>query len=152
MSYGLDVIIIDDDPDVCILILKMIEKFYTWGEVHAFTDPAKATEYCLNQTSNIAIFVIDVFLQETNGFNFLDAIADKYPGANEDTIIITGSASDDVVNMCTAANINHLIEKPIRQHSLQFAIRSIVTKYIYFARRLLTNPVYTEAVIQTHIQ
>jgi len=77
---------------------------------------------------------------DETGFGFLDAIADKFTMAYEDTIIITGNASTDVVNMCIASNITYLIEKPIRAYTLQLSIRAIVAKYIRFAKRLLADP------------
>jgi hypothetical protein len=60
--------------------------------------------------------------------------------AHEDTIMITGFASDDVVNTCIASDINYLLEKPIRPYALQLAIRAIVNKYIQFAKKLLADP------------
>ena len=146
MSDGLDVIIIDDDPAVCELISEIIEGFYTWGEVLAFTDAGEATSYCLSQETGVAIFVLDVFMGDKTGFSFLDTIMDKFPMAHEDTVIITGNASDDVVNMCVASDITYLLEKPIRAYALQLAIRAIVSKYIRFAKKLLQDRAFAESV------
>ena len=140
MAHGLDIIIVDDDPAVCDSIASYVKRFYTWGEVVAFTDSTKATEYCLNQERGVAIFLLDVFMGDQTGFSFLDSIADKYPMAYEDTIIITGKASDDVVNMCIAADITYLLEKPVKFHALQLAVRAIVAKYIKFAKKILHDP------------
>jgi hypothetical protein len=51
---------------------------------------------------------LDVFLGEKTGFDFLDFIMDKFPMAHQDTIIITGNASDEVVKMCVALDITYL--------------------------------------------
>jgi CheY-like chemotaxis protein len=146
MAEGLNVIIVDDDPVTCELLSEKIERFYTWGKVITFTDPIEAVYYCQSQETGVAIFVLDVFLEHTTGFNFLDAIVNKFPMAHQDTIIITGNASDDVVNMCVASDITYLLEKPIRPHALQFAIRAIVTKYMRFAKKLLMDPLFAENV------
>jgi CheY-like chemotaxis protein len=146
MSDSLDVIIVDDDQIVCTVISEIVERFYTWGKVYAFTDPAEALSFCQSRETGVAVFVLDVFLGDGTGFAFLDAIADKFPMAQDDTIIITGNASDDVVNMCVASDINHLIEKPIRPYTLQLAVRAIVTKYIKFAKRLLRDSDLAESV------
>jgi CheY-like chemotaxis protein len=124
----------------------MIERFYSWGAVIAFSDPMEAVSYCQSQETGVAIFVLDVFLEHTTGFNFLDAVVNKFPMAPEDTIIITGNASDDVVNMCVASDITYLLEKPIKPYALQFAVRAIVAKYIRFAKRLLVDPLFAESV------
>ncbi|MGD9193973.1 MAG: response regulator, partial [Desulfobacterales bacterium] len=121
MSDGLDVIVLDDDPGICEVISECIESFYTWGEVHSFSDPNMATAYCLNRDIGLAIFVLDVFLGGLSGFYFLDVIEKKYPTAHEDTIIISGNASNDVVNMCLASNVNYLLEKPVKPYALQLA-------------------------------
>ena len=146
MPEGLNVIIVDDDPSVCKVIFEIIKRFYSWGEVLAFTDVAEAKAYCETQGSGVAIFVLDVFMGNATGFSFLDMIVDKFPMAHEDTIIITGNANDDVVNMCVAAEITHLLEKPIKPYALQLSVRTIVSKYIKFAKRLLNDPDFADNV------
>jgi DNA-binding NtrC family response regulator len=146
MSDGLDVIILDDDPDMCALIAKIIERFYTWGEVHAFTDVEEAAIFCLNRDSGLAIFIVDVFLGGKSGFLFLDSLAPKYHALYEDTVMITGNASDDVVNMCVASDVCYLLEKPIRPFALQLAVKAIATKYMKFGKKLLEDPSLAEMV------
>ena len=146
MSDGLDVIVLDDDPGICEVISECIESFYTWGEVHSFSDPDMATAYCLNRDIGLAIFVLDVFLGGLSGFYFLDAIEKKYPTAHEDTIIISGNASNDVVNMCLASNVNYLLEKPVKPYALQLAVRSITAKYLEFAKKLMQDTAFAENV------
>ncbi|RPI75703.1 MAG: response regulator [Desulfobacteraceae bacterium] len=140
MVEGLDVIIVDDDPIVGQGLAEMIKRFYTWGQVLSFSDPEEAVAFCQSRHYGVAIFVVDVFLGKTSGFQFLDALEEKFPTVHADTVIITGKASDDIVNMCIASNVNHLIEKPVRPFALQLAIRSIVSKYLHFAQKLLHDP------------
>lgn len=146
MSDGLDVIVLDDDPGVGEVISELIESFYTWGQVYCFSDPDEAITYCLNRDTGVAIFVVDVFLGGLSGFYFLDAIEKKYHGVHEDSIIISGNASDDVVNMCVASNVNYLLEKPVKPYALQLAVRSITAKYLDFAKKLIEDPGFAESV------
>ena len=146
MSDGLDVIIIDDEDNVCEVIKEQLKDFYTWGEIIYFTEVDKAVSYCLNRDNSIMIFILDVFVGNNNGFFFLDAIAEKYPSAHQDTIMITGKASDDVVDMCVASDVNHLLEKPIRPYALQLATRSIINKYLRFAKMILHDNDFAESV------
>ena len=146
MSDGLNVIIVDDNKEVCQAVFDIIKRFYTWGEVIAFTDVDEAIVYCRSQKSSVSIFVVDVFLNNSTGFNFLDSIAERYPMAFEDAIMISGNASDDVVNMCVAANITYLLEKPVKAYALQLAVRAIVNKYINFAKRLIEDPGLAEDI------
>lgn len=146
MSDSLDVIIVDDDPSVCNFIREIVERFYTWGQVYAFNDTDEVLDFCRTRETGVAILILDVFIGDKTCFTFLDKIVDKIPMAYEDTIIITGNANDDIVNMCVASEITHLIEKPIKPYSMQLAVRSIVSKYIKFAKRLLADPVFAESV------
>ena len=146
MSDSLDVIIVDDDPDVCRALSDIIKRFYAWGDVFSFTDTDEAILYCQSRETGVAIFVLDVFMGNRTGFSFLDAVVSKFPMAHEDAIIITGNANDDVVNMCVASDITHLLEKPIRAFALQLAVRSVVSKYIKFAKKLLRDPVLAESI------
>jgi len=146
VSDGLDILIVDDEENVCEVIAEQIKEYFTWGEVITFTDVDKAISYCLGRDNGIMIFILDVFVGHDNGFYFLDAIAEKYPFAYQDTIMITGKAGDDVVDMCVAAEVNYLLEKPIRPYALQLAVRAIVTKYLKFAKKLLQDPDFAESV------
>lgn len=146
MSDGLDILIIDDEQEVCDVLSGHIRKFYTWGEIVTFTCVEKAIEYCQNRDGSIMLFILDVFVGSSNGFYLLDAISDKYPNAYHDTIMITGSANEDVVDMCVASGVSHLLEKPVRPYALQLAVRSIVSKYLKFAKMLLNNPDFAETI------
>src|SRR5512138_3298114 len=118
MSDGLDIIIVDDEKHVCDVLSEMISQFYSWGDVLTFTDYEEATTYCLSRDKGLMIFILDVFVGESNGFAFLDAIQEKYPHAQQDTVMISGKADDDVVNMCLASGVYHLLEKPMRPYAL----------------------------------
>jgi response regulator of citrate/malate metabolism len=144
MSNGLDIIIVDDDPAVCESMADIVTKFYSWGEVFVFSNDDEAAVYCMSRSSGIAIFIVDVFLKDKSGFLFLDTISKKYQSAYEDTIMITGYCNDDVVDMCVAAGINHLLEKPIRSYALQLAVRSIASKYRTFANRLINDKTFLD--------
>ena len=146
MPDGLDVIVLDDDPGICEIVSELVESFYTWGNVYSFSDPAEAITFCLEREIGVAIFVVDVFLGGLSGFYFLDVIEDKYPTAHEDTIIISGNASDDVVNMCLASNVNYLLEKPLKPYALQLAVRAITAKYLDFAKKLFQDQRFAENV------
>ncbi len=146
MPDGLDVIIVDDDPDVCEVLTEIVKRFYTWGEVVPFSNADKAIEYCLARETGLAIFIVDIFMAGKSGFLFLDMISEKFPTAHADTVLITGNANDDVVDMCVASEVNHLLEKPVRPYALQLAVRSIASKYLKFAKKLLQDPSFAENV------
>ena len=146
MADGLDVIIIDDDKGICDIIKELVEGFYSWGDVISFSNADKAIDYCLRREVGVAIFIIDVFLGDLSGFYFLDAIEKKFPTAHEDSIIISGNASDDVVNMCLASKVNYLLEKPIKPYALQLAVKAITGKYLDFAKKLLQDSTYAASI------
>lgn len=146
MSDGLDLIIIDDDPGVCKTISNIVNSFYTWGDVIDFVDVDEALSYCQGCDIGVGIFIIDVFLGGQSGFDFIKKIEGKYPSIYEDTIIITGNASDEVVNKCISSNVNYLLEKPIMPYALQLAVRAIAMKYLTFAKRLLRDPAFAADV------
>ncbi|MFH1076262.1 MAG: response regulator [Pseudomonadota bacterium] len=132
MEEKLDIIIVDDDKDVCNVMTKIIKSFYVWGKVSSFTDVDEAIRYCQKGSISSAIFVLDVNLGRETAFTFLNAISDKITMAYEDAIIITGNASDDVVDTCIDSGITHLLEKPVKPYALQLAVRSIVTRYLRY--------------------
>jgi DNA-binding NtrC family response regulator len=148
MSDNLDVIVLDDDPQMCSLLTEMLKRFYAWGDIHSFIDVREALSFCRHKKMGVAIFILDVYLGKESAFDFLDQIGDKFAWAAEDAVIIAGNASDDIVNMCIASNVTYLLEKPIKSYTLQFAVRAIVGKYIRFARRLLHDPDYAKRVAE----
>ena len=146
MSEGLDVIIVDDNKNLCTVIAETIKKFYVWGDVIPFTKADEALLYCLKRESSIAIFILDVFLGDQTGFAFLDTIKEKFTSAPEDTIMMTGNASEDVVNMCVASDVTHLLEKPVKPYELQLSVRAVVAKYMKFAKKVLHDPDFASLV------
>lgn len=140
MGQGLDVIIVEEDPAVCDMLSENISRFFTWGDIVTFTDAAAAARYCLKRDTGIAIFIVDIFLGGESGFSFLDEVAPQYPLLYGDTIMLAGSASDEIVDMCLASDINYLLEKPIRPYALQMAVSAIAWKYVKFTQRLMENP------------
>lgn len=146
MSDGLDVIVVDDDSTACEVISKIIKQFYVWGDVLKFMNANEAKAHCLGRETSIAIFVLDVFLDDESGFFFLDAIEEKYPSAYQDTIVITGKASDDVVDMCIASDVSYLLEKPVKPYALQLAVRAIAQKYLQFAKRIMEDSGFADTV------
>lgn len=146
MSDGLDVIIVDDDPGIGQMLKEMVDEYYTWGETVAFHDPHRAIDHCMQRDNGLAIFVVDVFLGGMSGFLLLDAVSGKYPSVYEDAIIISGRASEDIVNMCLASGVHYLLEKPLKPYALQLAIRAITAKYINFAKRLLQDAAFADRV------
>ena len=146
MSEGLDVIIVDDNKNLCTVIAETIKKFYVWGDVVTFTKVEEAVVYCLSRETSIAIFILDVFLGDQTGFAFLDTIKEKFTSAPEDTIMMTGNASEDVVNMCVASDVTHLLEKPVKPYELQLSVRAVVAKYMKFAKKVLHDPDFASLV------
>ena len=148
MSEGLDVIIVDDDPGVCQVTRETVKRFYRWGDVISLTNVDEAIAYCLERETGVAIFIVDIFLGGKSGFYFLDAISEKFVTVYDDAILITGNASDDVVNMCIASEVNYLLEKPVRPYALQLAVRAITTKYLKFAKKILQDQDFARNISQ----
>jgi DNA-binding NarL/FixJ family response regulator len=146
MSEGLDVVILDDDPGISQALRELIETFYTWGQVFDFSNAEKAMDWCFKREVGLSIFVVDVFLKGMSGFFFLDSIESKFPSAHQDAIIISGRASEDVVDMCLASNVTYLLEKPVKPYALQLAVRAITTKYLNFAKKLLRDPTLAKSI------
>ena len=146
MARGLNVIIVDDDEILCKMLSRNIESFYSWGKVISFSKFDEAMSYCLNCKVGLAVFVVDVFLDGKSGFYFLDSIREIFPSAHHDAIIITGNASDDIVDMCVASEVNYLLEKPVKPYAMQLAVRSIVSKYLSFSKLLMTDTNFAESV------
>ena len=146
MAEGLDVMVLDDDPGISQVLKELIESFYTWGSVAAFSNAEKAMDWCMRREVGLSIFIVDVFLKGMSGFFFLDSIEQKFPSAHEDAIIISGKASEDIVDMCLASNVTYLLEKPVKPYALQLAVRAITAKYLNFAKKLLRDPSLAKSI------
>ena len=140
MRRGLDIIILDNEPIICESISNILGNFYTWGDIHSFTEISKAVSHVFVRDVCLGIYIVDVFLEESNGFQFLDAIKPKNPLVYNDAVMITAYASDNVVDMCLASGINYLLEKPVKPYELQFTIRSLIEKYVRVAMKLNKIP------------
>ena len=108
MSNGLDTIVVDEDPQICDQVSDVVKSFYTWGEVHPFSDYDQALEFSLNRDVGLGIFVLSSLFVGRIGFDFLDSLEPKFPLIYEDSIVTADYASDDLVNMCLAVGIEHI--------------------------------------------
>ena len=100
---------------------------------------------CILETG-AGVFIVDVYIGGSSGFSFIEAVKEKFPAVCEDTIIITGNASDEVVDQCIDAGVGHLLEKPVRAYALKLAVLAIVTKYLRFAKILLQDAAFAAQV------
>ena len=146
-SIRIDAIILDDDEQVCEVLADLFRGFHVWGEVYAFSDFDEAVDFCHQRHCGLAVFVLDVYLEDATAFDFLEAVKDQYPMAADDCIIITGRADDEVLEKCLEARVNHLLEKPVRSYAFQFAVQAIVSKYQRFAPRLLNDPEFAASLV-----
>ena len=151
-NIKVDAIILDDDPQVCQALESLFNEFHVWGQVHAFSDYDEAVEFCNQRKSNLAIFILDVYLNGPTAFDFLEEVQDRYPMAADDAIIITGKADQEVVDRCMQARVNHLLEKPVRAYAFQFAVRAITSKYERFAPRLLNDPEFAASLVSLDVE
>ncbi|KMY66106.1 hypothetical protein AAU61_19380 [Desulfocarbo indianensis] len=140
MAEGLDIIVVDDDRDVLECLEQSLRQFCKWGEIFCFNDAIQAKIYCEHRQTNMALFILDVFMGSYNAFDFLNEIKVKFPLAAHDTVMITGMADQKVVDLCLESGVNHLLIKPLDYYSLQFSIRSIMAKYLWFANHLNSDP------------
>lgn len=144
---ALEVVILDDDPEVCLVLAEMVGTIHPKGPIHSFNDYGQALEHCRQSGQGVGIFILDVFLGGKTAFDFLGEVSAHYPMAAEDCIIITGNASGDVVDRCVEAGVNHLLEKPLRLYDLHFAVRAVAAKYLKFARMLVEDPEFAQMVV-----
>ena len=144
--WSLDVIILDDNQVVAEMIQEMVQKFYSWGRIRAFTRLSQARSFCLEREARVAIFIIDVYLENGTGFGFLESLGREYPLAAEDTIVVAGLANEEIVEKCLDLGITHLLEKPISPYGLELAVRSVVAKYTGFLKKLSQDPDFEEMV------
>lgn len=145
--WSLDVIILDDNRVVAEMLQDMVRRFYTWGQVQAFTSLSQARSFCLEREARVAIFILDVYLENGTELGFIESIALEYPLAPEDTIIVAGMANDKIVEKCLDLGITHLLEKPVSLYGLELAVRSVVAKYTKFLKTLSEDPEF-EAMVK----
>lgn len=145
-AWALEVIVLDDNRVVAEMIQEMIERFYTWGRVHSFTSISEARRFCLKREARVAIFILDAYLENGTGLGFIESLAEEYPLAAEDTVVVTGMANKEIVERCLELGITHLLEKPVSPYGLELAVRSVVAKYTNFLNTLSQDPAFEEMV------
>ena len=143
---ALDVIILDHNRVVAEMLRQMVERFYSWGRVHAVTTLSEARRFCLERDSRVAIFILDVYLENETGLSFVESLVSEYPLAAEDTVAVAGVANDEIVEKCLELGISHLLEKPVSRHGLELAVRSVVAKYTNLLKILSEDPDLEELV------
>jgi response regulator RpfG family c-di-GMP phosphodiesterase len=132
-------LVIDGQEQNCELLEQMLKSFCNLANIKTFMDPDKAKAYCLNHQEKIFIIIVNVYLGGSTAFSFINELLPTIPTVNQDTIILTGADTPDILQSCREWGVHHVLVKPFEIHQLELAVRSIVSKYTAFAPMILRD-------------
>ena len=71
------VLVVEDDPDVCDSIVYLLESEVPWIQVSSATDGMEALEF-LETGAEPCLALLDVMMPVMNGVEFLDTLRDRH--------------------------------------------------------------------------
>lgn len=110
------ILVIDDDPDIGIMVKMMLE--YKGYAVTVLETPEPASQ--LLRTGNIDIVIMDMFLSGYNGIDICTSVKKDTSLAHIPFIMM--SAHPDAKKICIAAGADDFVSKPFELSDLLLKI------------------------------
>lgn len=135
---NINVLIIDDNLHNRISLTGIITK---WGmKAYAFSNCEEAL--CYTQLYKFDIGLIDIYMPEMNGLNFVIKLREQKESFNNNIPLIALSSLDDNITN----NLNYfkaIILKPIKENELKNTCMSIINSIQQESSQFIKKPLYT---------
>lgn len=143
-------ILIVDDVEVNVQVLRRMAMRIGDVEVVTFTDPAKALEWC--ETNEPDLILLDYMMPEINGIEFLERIRMRSHLATVPVVVVTGQEDRPTLYRALEAGANDFLIKPVDSAELIARARNMLrlrsaTRYLY---RLATTDELTGVANRGH--
>jgi two-component system, chemotaxis family, chemotaxis protein CheY len=113
------VLVIEDDPDICGSVVGLLEAEVPWIEVSSASDGMEALEL-LEGGAEPRLALLDVMMPVMNGLEFLDALRDRRLASGMRVVIISAYVQPRHVNN---RRISGLLPKPFQPTDLLTIVR-----------------------------
>jgi CheY-like chemotaxis protein len=106
---GVQVLVVDDDPEACELLATIL------GYCGALVSTATSAEAALVTVSRVLpdVVVCDIIMETHDGYWFLSALRELPRGANLPVIAVTGHDTEHRAEQTLAAGFSGHVRKPI---------------------------------------
>lgn len=109
------VLIVDDEPDVGIILSRLFRQQYPQYDIVAATSGAVALEYVAGR--RVALVVTDFNLPGMNGLQLIEAIRALAPSTK--AALITAYATALLEHLCRQYQVDYYLTKPFRLAALE---------------------------------
>ncbi|OQX95170.1 hypothetical protein B6I21_06840 [candidate division KSB1 bacterium 4572_119] len=116
------ILVIDDDAAVC----DMLQSFLQLSDYKVTTCGTAEEAKNLLQTEKFSTFLVDVFLPDMDGIQFIAEIQEQ--GVKTPVIIITGSSELEIARKAIRLDVYDYLIKPFKQKNLQQVVHNAVMK------------------------
>jgi CheY-like chemotaxis protein len=114
------VLIVDDEPDVGIILSRLFRQQYTQYDIIAATSGAGALEHIVGR--RVALVVTDFNLPCMNGLQVIAAIRAHAPSAQ--AALITAYSTALLEHLCRQHQVDYYLTKPFRLAALEDVFRT----------------------------
>ena len=137
----LHILLVDDDPDDCLILSDVIEEVFPESELTCFHDGNKMFKYLeeLNPEPNKCItpdlIFLDLNMPQITGQDCLKKIRKKDICKNVPVIIYSTASRPDIIDECYRLGANLYIVKPNDTRKLKEIVQSVVQRFVYANRK-----------------
>jgi len=120
-GYGVEIILIEDDPNDAELIIRVLKKHNLANKIVHLKDGAEALDYLLMQgvwakktvTPAPRVILLDLKLPKVNGIEVLQKIKNDERTRNIPVVVLTSSREERDVKDAYSYGVNSYVTKPI---------------------------------------
>jgi CheY-like chemotaxis protein len=115
----LRVLVIDDEPALCAMIVRVLEDEC---DVHVAVNGREALDRLVHATTPYDVILCDLMMPDMTGMDLFAEVARRYPGLEDRFVLMTGGAFTPRATAFLAQIGNRRLEKPFDGKTLRAAI------------------------------
>jgi response regulator of citrate/malate metabolism len=119
-----DVLIIDDDKDICAIIKKYLEDIGGFRLIVEAHDGAVATLKLQNQ--KFCLIILDMTLPKRNGFDLIKEFEGNSVNKKDSVLVISGTLDRDLISRIIQRGVKNFLVKPFDEQSFREKVAKMV--------------------------
>ncbi len=110
-------IVLVDDQKTNLLLLESLVRGQGYSDIHSFTEPVAALEYCRQNVADIVI--LDYMMPDMDGLDFLEAFRALKGCQDIPVVMVTADHERELCYRALRAGINDFLTKPIDRYEFE---------------------------------
>ncbi len=131
-----DILLVEDNPNDCCLVLRVFRKLDLDKRVHITKDGVEALEFLSqsqkdkHEKSSLKVILLDLKMPRMTGLEFLEIVKSKEETRHLPVVILTSSNEEVDIERAYQLGVNSYLVKPVNYDVFSAAIKDITNYWL----------------------